>query len=115
MARTIIDLIIFDRITYIKSTFPEFPLQSLRIAAEYTLSFPSAVDNTKTVSGKADYVLGYGGSSSKELGTILVATEAKRQSTFSRSWWYILVHSLHFATFVFLHSAASQGRRKGNL
>jgi len=71
------------RITYIKSTFPEFPLQSQRIAAEYTLSFPSAVDNTKIVSGKADYVLGYGGSSSKELGSILVAIEAKRQSTFS--------------------------------
>jgi hypothetical protein len=92
MARAIIDLIIFDRITYIKSMFPEFPLQSLRIAAKYTLSIPSAVNNPKVVSGKADYVLGYGGSSSKELGSILVAIEAKRQSIFSSAISQLMVY-----------------------
>lgn len=76
LVRTVIDLILFDRLKLLDRGSP---IKMFRVIGEYQVD-TKTVDRTITISGRCDYVLGYGGvPGKKELEQGLVAIEVKKR------------------------------------
>lgn len=76
LVRTVVDLILFDRL---KLLCRGSPINIFRIIDEYQID-TKTLDPNVTISGRCDYVLGYGGvPGKKDLDQVLVAIEVKKR------------------------------------
>ncbi|KAF8418316.1 hypothetical protein EV426DRAFT_539689, partial [Tirmania nivea] len=83
-ARTIIDLILWDRLKlFCDNNAGKTPLFPMQIVTEHSLQAVST-DGQTVVSGRADYIVGYS-TDDPRLSSAFIAVEAKGDDTFSSS------------------------------
>jgi hypothetical protein len=80
LCRTLVDMVLFDRMTYARSVLENFALMKLRIQGEYSVQVPTSAPTT-VISGVIDYALGYGDYGDR-LETV-IAVEVEKPSTYA--------------------------------